>query len=237
MFSPIKPEKIYRQINKQFQDLILSGDLKKGDKLPGERQLAESFNVSRASIRESIRSLEIMGLVESRPGEGNFVKDSNTAIMLEPLSIMFKLNNGTFNDILEIRIILEVEAVGLAAQRISAEDLEKLKALIKELEYSKNEEHSVEIDKEIHYLIAHATGNFLIITVLDAISSLMTNFIIDARKIIIKNINEQGRLLKIHKDVVEAICNKDIEAAKNAMRRHFDSVSESMENENIEDLF
>ncbi len=230
MFSPIKSEKIYQQINKQIQDLILSGELKNGDKLPGERQLAETFNVSRTSIRESIRSLEIMGLIESRPGEGNFIKDSDSTIMLEPLSIMFKLNNGTFNDILEIRIILEVEAAGLAAQRISSEDLEKLKSLIKELEYSKNEEHSVEIDKEIHYLIAHATGNFLIITVLDAISSLMTNFITDARKIIVKNINEQGRLLKIHKDVVEAICNKDVKETKNAMQRHFDSVIESIEN-------
>ncbi|MBN2285992.1 MAG: FadR family transcriptional regulator [Tissierellales bacterium] len=233
MFHEVIPGKIYQQINKQIQELILGGALKKGDKLPPERQLAEALNVSRASIRESFRSLEIMGLIESRPGEGNFIASCDNAIIFEPLSIMFKLNNGKFRDILEIRMILEVEAAGLAAERITDDQLELLQTLMEDLEQSDNENHSVEIDKKIHYLIAESTGNFLIITMLDAISSLMTDFIANARLIIAKNISEQGRLTKIHKDVVKALCQKNPRLAQDAMRRHFYSVWESIENEEM----
>ncbi|OPL08523.1 MAG: hypothetical protein AVO33_11275 [delta proteobacterium ML8_F1] len=233
MFREVVPGRIYQQINKQIQELILNGTLKKGDKLPPERQLAEAFNVSRASVRESFRSLEIMGLIESRPGEGNFITNYNNAIIFEPLSIMFKLNNGSFSDILEIRTILEVQAAGLAAERIATDQLQRLLSLMEELENSPSEEASVETDKQIHYLIAEATGNFLIITMLEAISSLMTSFIANARLIIAKNISEQGRLIKIHKDVVTAIAQKNPRLAQDAMRRHFYSVLESIENEEM----
>ncbi len=233
MFHEVIPGKIYQQINKQIQDLILSEVLKKGDKLPPERQLAEAFNVSRASIRESIRSLEIMGLIESRPGEGNFISNFERPTIFEPLTIMFKINNGTFRDILEIRMILEVEAAGLAAERITDDHLKKLNDLMQALENSDDEAESVEIDKKIHYLIAEATGNYLIIVMLDAISSLMTSFIANARLIIAKNISEQGRLIRIHKDVVKALGQKNPRLAQDAMRRHFYSVYESIEGEDI----
>lgn len=233
MFNPVRSEKIYQQVNRQVQELILSGELKKGDKLPGERQLAEMLNVSRASVRESLRSLEIMGLLESRAGEGNFVSDSKTPILLEPLSIMFKLNNGTFRDILEIRKVLEVEAAGLAAARMTKDQELELRSLFQSMEESDDETRSVEIDKAIHLAIANSTGNYLIVTMLEAISSLMTVFIADARRIIVKNIREQGRLEQIHADVIDALCQRDPEKARAAMSLHFEAVIESA---GIEDL-
>jgi GntR family transcriptional repressor for pyruvate dehydrogenase complex len=233
MFNQVHSEKIYQQVNRQIQELILSGELKKGDKLPGERQLAELLGVSRASVRESLRSLEIMGFLESRSGEGTFISESNAPILLEPLSIMFKLNNGTFRDILEIRLVLEVEAAGLAAIRLTERDELKLRKLLRQLEECDDEGRSVEIDKAIHLAIAQSTGNYLIVTMLDAISSLMTSFIADARKIIVKNIKEQGCLEKIHHDVIAAICSHDPKQAQNAMRSHFDSVMESARMENM----
>lgn len=233
MFNPVQSEKIYQQVNRQIQDLILSGQLKKGDKLPGERQLAEMLSVSRASVRESLRSLEIMGLLESRAGEGNFISESRTPILLEPLSIMFRLNNGTFRDILEIRSALEVEAAGIAAARLDDAQEAELRRLFRELQDSRNEAESVEIDKAIHLAIATSTGNYLFVTMLDAISSLMSAFIADARKVIVKNIKEQGRLDAIHQDVIDALCARDPAGARAAMERHFASVMESAELEGI----
>jgi GntR family transcriptional repressor for pyruvate dehydrogenase complex len=129
--------------------------------------------------------------------------------------------------------VLEVEAAGLAAIRLTERDELKLRKLLRQLEECDDEGRSVEIDKAIHLAIAQSTGNYLIVTMLDAISSLMTSFIADARKIIVKNIKEQGCLEKIHHDVIAAICSHDPKQAQNAMRSHFDSVMESARMENM----
>jgi GntR family transcriptional repressor for pyruvate dehydrogenase complex len=87
MFNPIKVTKIYEQIIQQIKDMIADGTLKSGDKLPTERELVEKFNVSRASIREALRSLENIGIVESKQGEGNFIGRNIENILYEPLEL------------------------------------------------------------------------------------------------------------------------------------------------------
>ena len=227
-FKRIETKKIYQRINEQIQEMILSGDLKMGDRLPAERQLAEQLGVSRNSIRESLRSLEILGLVESRQGEGNFIIDEIDESFFEPLSILFKLHNGSFRDILEIRLVLEVEAAGLAAERISEDGATLLYDLCEELKTCTNEERSVEIDKEIHYHIAKATNNYLFIMFLEGISLILTKHIKDARQVILAAMHERGILLTIHTNVVEAILKRDQEKAKKRMREHFEAVIASL---------
>lgn len=224
MFEPIKNKKIHQQVSEEIQKMILSGELKLGDQLPTERKMAEMLNVSRTSIREALRSLEIIGIIESRQGEGNFISEKFDQIALEPLSLIFTLKNGKFVDILEIRNTLEIEAAGLAAERITEERKEILKTLLNDLFKADSEAERVVIDKAIHYKIAEYTNNILILSILETISSLMTYFIEDARLKIIQNLKVDTLLYNMHKNIVDSIVSGDKEEAKKAMKEHFDNV-------------
>ena len=141
MFSPIKNTKVYEQVIIQIKDMIDKGTLKKGDKLPSERNLVEQLMVSRASIREALRALEVIGLIECRQGEGNYIKASFQDNLFEPLSIMFMLEGSNPEAIWELRKIMEVEAAGLAAKKITDEQLKELKAITQRFKNCEDEEY------------------------------------------------------------------------------------------------
>src|SRR6056297_390781 len=224
MFEPIKNKKIYQQVSEEIQNMILNGELKLGDKLPAERKMAEMLDVSRTSVREALRSLEIIGIIESRQGEGNFISENFDQVGLEPMSLIFTLKNGKFRDILEIRNILEIEAAGLTAERITEERKEILRNLLTDLINAESEAERVAIDKSLHYKIAEYTNNILIVTILETISSLMIYFIKDARLKIVKNLKVDNLLEDMHKNMVNSILSGDKNKAKKAMKEHFDNV-------------
>lgn len=226
LFKPIKSTKVYEQVIEQIKSMIVNGNLKKGDKLPSERELVEHLQVSRTSIREALRALQIIGLIECRQGEGNYIRNNVENSLFEPLSIMFMLQESTPGEIIEIRKILEVETAALAAQRISSEEIESLEILIKALKGSSSENDSVKIDKKFHYLIAQASRNFLIVNILNAISSLMDSYIKEARKRILLDENNRGLLSKQHEDVYEALRARNSKKAAEAMKRHLDFANE-----------
>lgn len=103
--------------------MIISGNLQKGDKLPSERELVDQLKVSRTSIREALRALEIVGLIKCKQGEGNFIRDNFDNSLFEPLSLVFMLERSNKEDIIEVRRIIEVEAAALAAKRITKDQL------------------------------------------------------------------------------------------------------------------
>ena len=222
MFSPIKNTKVYEQVMDQIKEMIDNGVLKKGDKLPSERDLVEELQVSRASIREALRALEVIGLIECRQGEGNFIKSSFQDNLFEPLSIMYMLEGTNPGDILELRKIMEVEAAGLAAKRITDEQLAELKEIMERFENCKDEELNAMIDKELHYKIAECSGNVLIFNILRTVSLLVDDFIKDARRLIIADQDKKKMLLLQHKDMYLAIEMHSSVAARKAMRQHLD---------------
>lgn len=222
MFSPIKNTKVYEQVIDQIKDMIDKGTLKKGDKLPSERDLVEQLQVSRASIREALRALEVIGLIECRQGEGNFIKSSFQDNLFEPLSIMFMLEEINPEAILELRKIIEVEASGLAAKRITNEQLKKLKEIMKRFENCEDEEINTIIDEEFHYKIAEYSGNVLIFNIFRTVSTLVDDFIKDARKLIIAQQENKEVLFLQHNEIFSAIEIHSSEAARKAMREHLD---------------
>ncbi|MGC6175679.1 FadR/GntR family transcriptional regulator [Lacrimispora sp. 38-1] len=222
MFSPIKNTKVYEQVMDQIKEMIDNGVLKKGDKLPSERDLVEELQVSRASIREALRALEVIGLIECRQGEGNFIKSSFQDNLFEPLSIMYMLEGTNPGDILELRKIMEVEAAGLAAKRITEEQLAELKEIMERFENCKDEELNAMIDKELHYKIAECSGNVLIYNILRTVSLLVDDFIKDARRLIIADQDKKKMLLLQHKDIYLAVEMHSSVAARKAMRQHLD---------------
>jgi GntR family transcriptional regulator, transcriptional repressor for pyruvate dehydrogenase complex len=222
MFSPIKNTKVYEQVIDQIKDMIDRGTLKKGDKLPSERDLVEQLQVSRASIREALRALEVIGLIECRQGEGNYIKSSFQDNLFEPLSIMFMLEGSNPEEIWELRKIMEVEASGLAAKRITDEQLRELKEIIQSLKNCEDEDINAEIDKEFHYKIAECSGNVLIFNILSTVSTLVDHFIKDARKLILVQQENKEILFSQHEDIYLAMEKHSSAAARSAMRVHLD---------------
>lgn len=222
MFSPIKNTKVYELVIDQIKEMISNGILKKGDKLPSERELVEELQVSRTSIREALRSLEIVGLIESRQGEGNFIKENFENNFFQPLSIMFLLQNNDITEVLELRRIIEIESCELAAQRITKKELDILKELIESFRNCEGEDESVKVDKKFHYMIAQSSHNSLVLCILNSISTLMDSLIKDAREKILENGSNKEILIKQHENIFKALYNHDPEKAAICMKQHLD---------------
>ncbi|KAB3526763.1 FadR/GntR family transcriptional regulator [Alkaliphilus serpentinus] len=227
MFSPIKSTKVYELVIEQIQNMIANGDLKKGDKLPSERQLAEQLMVSRTSVREALRALQIIGLIEVRQGDGNFIMESFDHCLFQPLSVMFMLHESRPEEIVDLRRIIEMETASLAARRGTDEEIREMGLLIEKLKaYNdlQDEKNSVKVDKEFHYMIAQASKNFLLLNILNVISSLMDNFIENARGMILTNQKNKILLVDQHENIYKAIANRDPKAASEAMRVHIELI-------------
>lgn len=227
MFQPIKNTKVYEQVAEQIQDMVVNGKLQRGDKLPSERQLAEELQVSRTSIREALRALQIIGLIEVRQGEGSYINQSFEKSLFQPLSIMFMLQNSKPEEIIELRRIIEVEAAYLAAKRADDEEIEHLRGLIEKLKDLKdlnNEEASVAVDKEFHYTIAKASKNKLLVNVLNVISELMDKFIKEARGMILVDEKNKEVLVQQHEAIFKGLENRDPKAAGSAMQIHINLI-------------
>jgi GntR family transcriptional repressor for pyruvate dehydrogenase complex len=228
MLSPIKNTKVYEQVIEQIKGMIAEGTLKKGDQLPSERDLGEQLHVSRTSIREALRAMEIIGIIECKQGGGNFVRENFENNLFEPLSMMFMLEKGDPMEIIELRKIIEVETVALAATRITKEEIESIGKIIEELKHSTNEDSAVKIDKRFHYEIAKASKNSLIISILNAISSLMDAYIKDARTKILVEESNRVLLADQHEKVYLALKKHNAAEAVEAMKQHLDFANKYM---------
>lgn len=228
MFTPVKNQKVYEVVIEQIKEMIKTGKLKKGDKLPPERELVEELKVSRASIREALRALEILGLVESRHGDGNFIKKNFEDSLLEPISLMFMLEESSPKDILELRMALETETAMIAAERIDDDTLKEIKLIIDKFKATTDEKLNTELDVEFHHKIAQASKNLLLVNILSATSVLIDAFISDARCKIMKNANNKEKLVKQHESIYEALLNGDASKAVDEMREHLEFINKSI---------
>jgi GntR family transcriptional repressor for pyruvate dehydrogenase complex len=225
MIEPVKKIRLYETIINQLQTLIQEGTLKPGDKLPSERDLAEQMHVSRPSIREALRTLEVMGYIESKVGlnGGSFIKQITIDTIISPFSALLLQNENYITDLLEIRLVLEIEVSRLAALRRTDEDLKKLQGAIQKMEDEIDRgESGIVGDNEFHKRLAEATHN----NVLEKFVSLCGNLMEIERE---SHLNEiEGESLKAlngHKDILRAVKDQDEEAAQASMRMHILNIS------------
>lgn len=218
MLNPVKNTKVYEVIMEEIKDIVKKGELKSGEKLPSERELADKLEVSRTSVREALKALTMLGLIESKHGEGNFIKSNFENSLLEPLSIVFLLIGSKNEDIIELRRIIEPEAAGLAAKNITESELRDLKEIMKELNNSLDAEICAQLDKKFHYKIAQASGNHLISTIMFSISSLIEKYIDSSR---IHNINKKVIKLQ-HEEIYKALESRDSKKASEYVKKHLE---------------
>lgn len=227
MLEPNKTTKVYEQVIEQIKSKIKSGEIKKGDKLPSEREMAELIGVSRTSVREAIRALEVVGLVESKQGAGNYIKTNFDNSLFEPLSVMFMLQESSVQEMYDLRETLELECAKLSAKNIEDNELALLTAIVDRMYLAGSEEESLELDIKFHYLIAKASRNVLLINMLDVISQLMDEFIQKSRMQILHEGNTKESLLEIHENLLRALKCRDESKVCNAMKEHFDLIRKS----------
>ena len=216
-----KTNRAYEVVIEAIKKKIKNGEIKKGEKLRPEREIAEDLGVSRASVREAIRALDVIGLIESRQGAGNYIKETFEESLIQPLSVMFLLEQNDFTEINEFRFILESQAAVLAAERIDEKDIKKLEELIDEMSKTSDEEKNVEIDRQLHYIIDNASKNRVISSILAVISELIDESIKGTRsELARKDAQNSKKLLEIHKELVDAMKSKSKKIAYEAMQRH-----------------
>ena len=220
-FRPIKPKKIYEEIVEQIKNLMAEGDLKPGDKLLSEREFAEKLQVSRASVREALSALEMMGFVEIRTGEGTFVKETSADAIIQPLAMIISIERGSFFEIYEVRKIIESAAASIAALRATEDDINKLEeALEKMLSKVHDTEQGEHCDTAFHYAIAEATHNNWLIRLMRTIADSFHRTVSAARNQLFQTTGNMEKLANQHRKIFEAVKNRQPEAAQQAMLEH-----------------
>jgi GntR family transcriptional repressor for pyruvate dehydrogenase complex len=228
--NPINTKRIYQSVIEQFIGLIKSGDLKVGDKLPPERVLAEQFKVSRQSVREALRTMEIIGIIEVRTG-GTYVTQVNVGNIMTTIAPLFMLTSNTEQDLLEFRRLLETEAVRLAAEKQiqpAITRLEEAVALMRQSLLQDNPKTGVEADVLFHKAIFQCSDNYVLMQAAECVSYLLENSVRMNRARILKNTTRAEILLEQHRRILETIKQRDSKLAVEAMAGHLQYVKESL---------
>ena len=198
--------------------MIVSGELKPGQRLPPEKELSERLGLSRNSLREAVKSLEIIRVLDVRRGDGTFVTSLEPHLLLEAMSFVVDLHqDSSVLEIFEVRRVLEPFAAGLAAARITAEQLDALAATLDSVNESTPVEELVEHDLEFHRLITEASGNAYLSSLVESMSSST----IRAR--IWRGITQDDateRTLNEHAAILDALRNHDVERTESSLAAH-----------------
>lgn len=233
MEGHVSQEKSYMKVIDFIKKQIRNGELTIGGRLPAERELSETLGISRNSVREAIRSLDIMGVISSQQGAGNFLIGNFENNLVESLSMMFLLNQIDYKQISQLRRALEMEALMLAIDNITEEEIETLRKVIFQLE-KETEENNVILDKKMHYNIAQASKNTLIINVLEALSEVLDKFIVDLRREILSEDNSRKILMEAHNGMIESLITKDKNLAYESINKHFGVIDEKLDNKGVQ---
>lgn len=216
-------QKSYRKVIDYIKTQIKEGKLETGGKLPAERELSNLLGVSRNSVREAIRTLEIMGIIVSQQGAGNYLTGNFENNLIESLYMMFLLNQIDYRQISQLRRALELQALVLAIDNISASEIAHLEKVLAQLEHE-TEEVNVSLDKQLHYGIAMASKNNLIFNILKALSDLIDQFIYDLRRDILSTEDSRKILNEAHNEMLRSIVTRDKNLAYQAITKHFDVI-------------
>lgn len=227
-FTPIQPPDLLRQIIAQIKQNIASGALRKGDRLPSERDLSAAFGISRPTLREALKNLEMLGVVECLHGSGYYISANPCSAIAEPLGIMMQIEGGSIMHTHQLRRAIEQEGAALAAAHATEDDIAAMEALIKRIPVERDEQTKAALDRQFHYAIAQASGNPLLTTLLSACESLIDEHIQGARLRIIQNDANEARIDGQHEAILSAIRRGDSLGAADAVGEHMALIAQML---------
>lgn len=217
----VLPERIAARL----VSLIAEQQLRPGDKLPPERDLAAAMRVSRPSLREALRALAMLNVVEIRQGSGTYVAAPKPEVMIARFDLVFALDDATFAELLEARQMLEPGLAALAAARATDEDLAHLRACLDRAAASVEDvEAFLAADFELHEAINAAARNQVIARFMDSLARLS----VASRRRTGTDPAVRARSLVEHRAIVDAVSCRDPEAAAAIMRQHIENIRSSL---------
>lgn len=228
--QPIQKVNVGEQVFQQMKKQLITGEWKPGDKLPSENELADMFNVSRITIRQALQKLSALDLVETRLGEGSFVKEIEVERSLNELIPTMYLGGQSQSQVIEFREIIDSESARLAAKRAEKGDIEELRALVGEMKKAqKNKDSKVyaKSDLAFHVKIGEMTRNPLIIKT----NSILLDILEESMDDVIRKMGfEPG--IYYHEKILDAIENGEASLAMKLMREHISKNESYFEEEN-----
>lgn len=232
-FRTVEPERrgqTSEEVVTQLRGMIHRGELRHGDRLPPERDLARLLGVSRPTLRAGIRSLSAVGVLESRQGAGTFVVTADESPVLDSssLSLMASLHGFTSKEMFEARRALEMSIAGLAAERATSEQLaslaEEMAGMYASLEVP--EEYLLH-DMRFHQMVASASGN----RILTALMNMVAAVLFDVRRKTVRRAHDLKESAEMHRKIYRAIRDRNPEAARDTMRDHLLLAQKAQESE------
>jgi GntR family transcriptional regulator, transcriptional repressor for pyruvate dehydrogenase complex len=213
---PIRNESVTEQLVRQIKDWALRGLVKPGERLPPERELAAALNVSRSALRQALKALQVMGLLEVKQGSGNYLSESADRILREPIDLLMPLRGISFAELFEARRSIEAEAAERAASRASEKDFEKLRHELEQMRLNlQNPDLYFRHDVAFHRAIAIGSGNSVFIWFVELVSKVLRDaWLAKARE------GRSDRTFREHEAIFEALYHRNPEEARAAMLAH-----------------
>lgn len=228
MYHAVAASRLYEQIVDQIERSITTGQLKAGDQLPPERELAQQFSVSRTAVREAMKALAEKGLIESQHGRGTFVADRTPKGWRQSLDRVMTMNiaqpDGA-EHLIAVRAILEPEIAARAAAAADERDLAALREAFEAMEVAgrnKDADAFIEADLDFHLALAEAARNPIILALIDSIVAVLREY--RMRTFFVQGGPERGQ--HHHRRIMDAVARGDEQGARRAMKAHLKQVSD-----------
>ena len=219
-------DRVSTSVVDHLRELLESGELGPGDRLPAERELAESLGVGRNSIREALRELQSLGLVESRRGAGTFVRAADPSLLMAPFQAVISLSQAAVDDVMEFRLAFEPEVAAMAAANAEEEDVLDLGSALRRFNWAvESDAHPLDADIAFHEAVARCTKNPLVIAVQHALNQLFAEL---RTRLSANSYQPDDHAPRGHQALFGAIVAGDPNAARDVMRRHLEEVEESL---------
>ena len=212
--EPVRRETVMDTVARRIEQLVRSGELKAGDRLPPEPDLAKLLRVSRSSLREALKGLMFLGLIKARPGAGTYIQSSLSRVLSQHFQWMILLNEVKHLEIYELRKIIEPEVAALAAKRATNEDINALKAALQGMSESLGNHEKFHVsDIAFHDAFAKASGN----TAIEATMRMLYHATTEARKVVMPFIDNWDRHYIRHERVFNSIRDHKPDEARKAV--------------------
>lgn len=225
--ASIEKKKLSDSVIDEIRRRIESGELREGDKLPNQIEFAHELGVSRASLREALHVLNLVGAIEQRPGVGTIIRSSSPALWTNQLMPPLLSDKEATFELIWARKFIEVSVVELAVENASEEEIERIGELVKKMDSALREDRTneySELDMHFHNLIADSSHNRYMVHMFLTIRGLMEQFIREAF-IVMPGLLE--RSLEFHKGIYKSIKNRNAETAKKIMADHIIDIETS----------
>jgi GntR family transcriptional regulator, transcriptional repressor for pyruvate dehydrogenase complex len=222
VIEPIRKTRVAEEIADRIRVLILDGTFPAGLPLPAERPLAERFGVSRGSIRDAFRTLETIGLIVTRHGQGTFPQELDVDRLVAPLASVLRYRPDLQDELLDVRRMFEPAVARVAATRVTDDDLADLHRILEAQRKKLRSGRSALVeDTAFHAALARATRNRVVVSIMATLNDLL----VESRKHTLKQKGRPERSILGHEAVVAALRQRDADAAGDAMRDHIDQIA------------